>query len=216
MSLYGKEMELLSYVEELQALRPGLKCRFWCRCWCEASFVSTSPYPAWRVHDFATVGDARAWLALHKGHEAYVDVRFEALRPVDRDRRGRSTGSERDSAGLFYGAGPAKRGELTEKLRALAKGTPYAHEAETALRKIAELNRICAADATEAAAESGEQGPAEPPERGQPTRRAYSSTPSPAPARSRKPADTPPSKTTPSRPNLIITDGANSGPANVS
>jgi hypothetical protein len=138
MSLYSKEMELLSFVEALQAQSEGLRCRLFCRCTCEATFPPRDPYPVWKVHRFLSVSEARAWMLNHKDHEVFVHLQFEGIRPKDGNRRDSRSGQNQFAAG---GKGPAKRDLLAEKLRALAQGTPYAQEAETALRKIAELNR---------------------------------------------------------------------------
>ena len=127
MSLFAKQVEFLSYVERLQGEDSGLTFRFLCRCVCETSYPEESPYPLWRIHRFDTVTEVRGWLEGHKGHECYISLQTEGIRP-------RSRGSS-----LPNREGRSRHVEVVEKLKALADNTPYITEAEAAWRKIREL-----------------------------------------------------------------------------
>jgi hypothetical protein len=137
MSLYSKQIELLSYLEKLQRKTGELKFRFLCRCECESTFPTRSPYPSWKVHHFTTLDQVRSWIDDHRDHECFVSVQTEGLRAK----------SEKKSA---QNKKPARRRlDIKEKLKALAEGTPYETEADAAIQKIRELeNRYADQEST--------------------------------------------------------------------
>jgi hypothetical protein len=127
--MYSKQVEFLSYIDELQREISELRVKFLCRCVCESTYPTQSPYPLWQVHHFSTAQEVRSWIDAHKGHESYVSVQTEGIRPSSGPQPTRDEGNG------------TRKSEVLEKLRALAEGTPFLTEADAALQKIRELER---------------------------------------------------------------------------
>lgn len=144
MSVYSRQIALLEYVESIQKDDPKIAVRFVCSCSCEAMPAPVHP----KSQHFATIPEVRAWLANHMQHDFSVQLFIEGM---SRDSHSRDNAflweeppwdelsAEKPTRATWT---DPKRLAIIQKLKALALGTPYEHEADSALRKIRAMEHM--------------------------------------------------------------------------
>ena len=127
MGVHSQQLKLLSFVEDLLKQTQELKVTFTCRCMC-SFYVDGRGRAGWQVFACETPEEVHSWMARHKNHEFYLSVQVEGIVAAASDRRHEPSGHVRQADA----AARSKSLARIAKLKALAGGTTYQEEADSA------------------------------------------------------------------------------------